>query len=415
MIDLKFIEENKDKVIKNLSRRNPEYKKQIEDIVVLNKKKKELQKVVDDLRFEKNQLSDSFAKLSDSEKKVTKEKVKDINNKLETEETELKNIKNSIDKILFYIPNLIDDSIPDGADDNDNVELFSWEPKVFLNTNLDHWEIAEKLDLIDFKLGAKLSGSRFVVYKSNGAKLIRAIGSILLDFHTKNGFKEYIVPVIVNQNIMFGTGNLPKFEEDLFKTSDQYLIPTGEVPLTNIFNNEVIEKSMLPQYLTTNSLCFRKEAGSAGKDTKGIIRMHQFNKVEMVKLVEPSTSFDELEKMMKNASDILKLFNLKHRVVTLCSGDIGFSSTKTYDLEVWFPAQNKYREISSCSNCLDFQARRMNTRYKDGSELKYIHTLNGSGLAIDRLFAAVLENYYKDGKLYLPEILKPYFDNKDYL
>ncbi|ASP28618.1 seryl-tRNA synthetase [Spiroplasma corruscae] len=415
MIDLKYIEENKEEVKKNLSRRNESYKTQIDEVIELNTQRKSLQKIVDDLRFERNKLSNSFSELDKDEKEKTKQKVKSINEKLECNVEKLKQIKESMDKILNSLPNLLDNSTPDGNDEDDNVELFSWEPSLWKTKNIDHWDIAEKLNLVDFKLGAKFSGSRFVVYKENGAKLIRALGWVLLDFHIKNGFKELSVPVIVNPNLMYGTGQLPKFEEDAFKTGEQYLIPTGEVPLTNIYNNEVIDSKMLPIYLTTNSLCFRKEAGSAGKDTKGLIRMHQFNKVEMVKIVKPETSFKELEEMMQNASDILKLFNLRHRVIKLCSGDIGFSSTKTYDLEVWFPAQEKFREISSCSNCLDFQARRMNTRYKEDDNTMFVHTLNGSGLAIDRLFAAILENYYEDGKLKLPEVLRPYFENKEYL
>ncbi|AKU80156.1 serine--tRNA ligase [Spiroplasma turonicum] len=415
MLDIKYIEENVDAVKKNLKRRNTSFDDEIDKIISLNKIRKELQKKVDDYRFEKNKLTDEFSKSDSKTKETLKLKVKEINTVLENDESLLKNTKKELDYILSFLPNMIDASVPSGKDDSENPELFKWDPEHYKENNLNHWEIAEKLNLIDFKLGAKLSGSRFVVYKGLGSKLLRAIGNILLDFHEKNGFMELSVPVVVNENIMFGTGQLPKFEDDAFKTGEQYLIPTGEVPLTNIYNNEIIDKSLLPLYLTTNSLCFRKEAGSAGKDTKGIIRMHQFNKVEMVKLVEPDTSFKELENMVNNASDILKLFNLRHRVVTLCSGDIGFGSAKTYDLEVWFPGQNKYREISSCSNCLDFQARRMNTRYKDGDVINYLHTLNGSGLAIDRLFAAILENYFEDGKLKLPDVLKPYFNNREYL
>jgi seryl-tRNA synthetase len=267
--------------------------------------------------------------------------------------------------------------------------------------------------MVDFELGPKLSGSRFVVYTSRGSKLVRALADILLTRHTNHGYKEFTVPVIVNAETMYGTGQLPKFKEDAYLVGDQYLSPTAEVQLTNIHANEILDGTKLPLKYTAYSQCFRQEAGSAGRDTKGLIRLHQFNKVEMVKFVRPENSEAELQSLVKDAEAILQLFNLPYRVVELSTGDMGFSSQKTYDLEVWFPSQNTYREISSCSNCGDFQARNMKIRYRDeNGQTNLVHTLNGSGVAIDRLFAAILENFWDGEKLVLPEVLRPYFEQK---
>lgn len=270
--------------------------------------------------------------------------------------------------------------------------------------------------MVDFDLGAKLSGSRFVVYTNKGAKMLRALADLLIQTHTDHDYQEMFVPVIVNRELMYGTGQLPKFAEDAYVTGDQYLIPTAEVPLTNIHANEILDLKTLPKKYVAFSQCFRQEAGSAGRDTKGLIRLHQFNKVELVKIVEPESSVQELELLVEDAQAILELFDLPYRVVELCTGDLGFSATKTYDLEVWFPSQNKYREISSCSNCGDFQARNMMIRYKNNNnETKLVHTLNGSGVAIDRLIAAILENYYDGEKLVLPAKLQPYFNGEKFL
>jgi seryl-tRNA synthetase len=300
-----------------------------------------------------------------------------------------------------------------GKDETENVEVRSWgvrrdfefEPKA-------HYEIGEALGILDFERGASLSGSRFTVMWGWGAKLERALINFMLDFHTSRGYKEVWVPHLVKPEILEGTGQLPKFEEDLYfcERDGLYLIPTAEVPLTNLFRDTILEEKDLPIYLTAYTPCYRREAGAYGKDIRGIIRQHQFDKVELVKIVHPDTSDQELERLTADAEEILKLLGLPYRVVALCTGDLGFASAKTYDIEVWFPSQNKYREISSCSNCTDFQARRMNTRFKDNEGRKrFAHTLNGSGLAVGRTLAAILENYQqKDGSVVVPEVLRDY-------
>jgi len=321
----------------------------------------------------------------------------------------------ALQDLLLIIPNLPHDSVPKGKDSSDNVEVRRWgeipkfdfEPKA-------HWDLGEELGILDFKSGAKIAGARFTLYWDLGAKLERALINFMLDLHTReHGYREVLPPFMVNRVTMTGTGQLPKFEEELFKVegTDYFLIPTAEVPVTNIHQDEVLEEEILPLYYTACTPCFRKEAGSYGKDTRGLIRQHQFNKVELVKFTKPENSYDELEKLLSDAEEVLKRLKLPYRVVNLCTGDLGFSASKTYDIEVWLPGQNTFKEISSCSNFENFQARRAKIRYRISgkSKTEYVHTLNGSGLAVGRTLVAILENYQQaDGSVIIPEILRPY-------
>ncbi|QBQ07206.1 seryl-tRNA synthetase [Spiroplasma gladiatoris] len=420
MIDINRIENEFENVLKQLNKRQNDYTDKLQSILDLNKKRKTIIKEVEDLKAKKNKYSKEIGTLA-REKKIDqqeqlKTKVIEINQIIESLDTNLKTLEINLNKELLQIPNIPNEKMPEGKDDEDNIEIKTWLTPNMKSNNEAHWDIATKLKLVDFELGVKISGSRFLSYTGKGAKFVRVLADILIDRHVKNGYKEITLPILVNEENMLGTGQLPKFADDAYKVGDQYLIPTSEVSLTNIVRNEILEQKDLPIYLTSFSQCFRKESGSAGRDTKGMIRLHQFNKVEMVKICEPINSEKELEKMLNDAEECLQMFNLSYRVVELCCGDVGFSSQKTYDLEVWFPNQNKFREISSCSNCGDFQARRMMARYKNKEgKTDYVNTLNGSGLAIDRLFAAILENYYDGEKLILPEIMRPYFNNKEYI
>ena len=323
----------------------------------------------------------------------------------------------ALQDFLLTVPNLPHATVPKGKDSEDNEEVRRWgeipkfgfEPKA-------HWDLGEELGILDFKAGAKIAGARFTLYLDLGAKLERALINFMLDLHTReHGYREVLPPFMVNRTTMTGTGQLPKFEEELFKIEglDYFLIPTAEVPVTNIHQDEVLEENLLPLYYTAYTPCFRKEAGSYGKDTRGLIRQHQFNKVELVKFSRPETSYDELEKLLLNAEEVLKRLRLSYRVVTLCGGDLGFSASKTYDIEVWLPGQNTFKEISSCSNFEDFQARRAKIRYRVSGKNKteYVHTLNGSGLAVGRTLVAILENYQQaDGSVVVPEVLRPYLN-----
>jgi len=314
---------------------------------------------------------------------------------------------------MLRLPNLPHESVPVGEGEEDNVEVRRWgEPKELGFKPRPHWELGEMLGILDFERGSRLAGSRFTVIKGIGARLERALINFMLDTHARRGYREVIPPHLVRPDILEGTGQLPKFEEDLYmcERDGLYLIPTAEVPLTNLFKGEILSEEDLPIYLTAYTPCYRREAGSHGKDIRGIIRQHQFNKVELVKIVHPAKSYEELESLTADAEYILRLLELPYRVVELCTGDLGFSASKTYDIEVWFPSQNRYREVSSCSNCEDFQARRMNTRFRDAKGKKrFVHTLNGSGLAVGRTLAAILENYQrKDGSVDIPKVLRDY-------
>lgn len=347
------------------------------------------------------------------------EEMKEAGSRIKELDDELLGIQEELESIIMSIPNLCDDSVPEGQDEEDNIEVKLWgEKPQFAFTPKSHWQLGADLNIIDFERAAKLSGARFALLRGFGARLERALINFMLDLQTeKHGYEEILPPFLVNTPTMTSTGQLPKFEEDLFKIKDWdlYLIPTAEVPVTNIHRDETLMESELPIKYTAFTPCFRSEAGSYGRDTRGLIRQHQFNKVELVKFTTPETSFAELETLLADAEAVLQLLGLHYRVVTLCSGDLGFSATKTYDIEVWLPGQEAYREISSCSNFLDFQARRGGIRYRPEKEKKskLVHTLNGSGLAVGRTLLAIMENYQQeDGSITIPDVLKPYFENR---
>jgi seryl-tRNA synthetase len=371
---------------------------------------------LDQVKQKRNENSDRIGKgnLDPKAKTSLIEETRNLGEEIKTKNAAVKAIEDEIDKAALVIPNILHESTPIGKSENDNVVKYTWgEIPKFSFTQKHHADLAEKLDIMDSARGVKLAHSRFTLVKKAGALLERALMNFMLDLHTKeHGYTEILPPLLVNTQTITGTGQLPKFEVDLFKTTaGLYLIPTAEVPLTGIYSNEILKEEDLPYYFTAFTPCFRSEAGSYGKDTKGYIRQHQFNKVELVKLVHPDTSYDELESLVKQAEEVLKRLELPFRVIALCSGDIGFSAAKCYDIEVWLPSENKYREISSCSNCTDFQARRSNIRFKpkDGGRTQFVHTLNGSGMAIGRTVVAILENYQnEDGSITIPTALIPY-------
>lgn len=417
MIDIEKIRNNLEKTINKIATRGQNYQKEIKEIFDLDLKIRTLKTKNQKLEEERNKQSKWIGELvknkkSDEIKNIKADMVflkgQIINNILKIEELEKKKYR-----LQLIIPNIPHTSVPNGKDETDNQEIRKWG-KVTKRTSIPHWEIAEKLNIIDFSKATKLSGTRFIMYKNKGALLVRALINFMIDCHFKNGYSEFLPPLIVNKENLFGTGQLPKFKDDLFQlNNDQYLIPTAEVSLTNIYRNEIINFSALPIKMCAYTPCFRSEVGSAGRDTRGIIRLHQFNKVELVQIVAPEKSYDALEELTKNAELILQKLDIPYRVINLCSGDIGFSAAKTYDLELWLPSQMCYREVSSCSNCEDFQARRMETRVSHENKKIVPHTLNGSGLAIDRVVAAILENFYVEEKniINIPIILQPYMNN----
>jgi len=415
MLDVELLRKNPEFVKERLRLRREEYLTLVDEALRLDEERRSILRELEALRAERNALSKEVGKLKSKGEQTAglEGKVKEIKEKIEGLEGQLSKVEEQLKSVMLSIPNIPHQSVPVGRDETENVEVRSWgvrrdfefEPKA-------HYEIGEALGILDFERGASLAGSRFTVMWGWGAKLERALINFMLDFHTSRGYKEVWVPHLVKPEILEGTGQLPKFEEDLYfcERDGLYLIPTAEVPLTNLFRDTILEEKDLPIYLTAYTPCYRREAGAYGKDIRGIIRQHQFDKVELVKIVHPDTSDQELERLTADAEEILKLLGLPYRVVALCTGDLGFASAKTYDIEVWFPSQNKYREISSCSNCTDFQARRMNTRFKDSEGRKrFVHTLNGSGLAVGRTLAAILENYQqKDGSVIVPEVLRDY-------
>jgi len=418
MLDIKLIRSNPEFVKERLSKRDPAYEKMIDEILDVDEERRRIIKEVEDLKAEKNRLSKEIGLLFREGKKEEAEKVKDEvqakNKKIERLERDLKDIEKRFNYLLLTVPNIPHETVPVGEDEEDNVEIRRWgEPRKFDFEPLPHWDIGEKLGILDFERGAKLSGSRFTVMYSEAARLERALINFMLDLHTKeHGYTEVWTPVLVRSEILVGTGQLPKFEEDLYRISEEdlYLLPTAEVSLTNLHAGEILKEEELPKYYTAYTPCFRREAGSHGKDVRGILRQHQFDKVELVKIVKPEDSYEELEKLVREAEKVLQLLELPYRVVELCTGDLGFSAAKTYDIEVWIPSQKRYREISSCSNTEDFQARRAKIRfkYKDGKN-RFVHTLNGSGLAVGRTLLAIMENYQReDGSFDIPEILKKY-------
>ena len=385
-------------------------------IINLDKSKREILTSSQDLRFKRKTISSQFAKSDDAEKTKLQEEVRLIKEKIDNLENELLKIDNEINSILSSLPNLPDQDVPHGKDENDNLLIktvgenptFDFEP-------LAHYELGENLKMMDFDQAAKVSGARFVYLKNDFAKLERAIANLMLDTHTnKFEYTEVNPPNLVKDSAVYGTGQLPKFSDDLFKTnSDHWLIPTAEVPLTNLHLETTVNEKDLPARYTAWTPCYRLEAGSAGRDTRGMIRQHQFSKVELVSLVKPENSKEELERMLNCATSILDSLKLSYRIMLLSSGDMGFSAKKTYDIEVWVPSESKYREISSCSNCGDFQARRMNAKYKSNDGNTFLHTLNGSGLAVGRTLIAIVENYQnKDGSITIPDVLVPYMGGK---
>ncbi len=365
----------------------------------------------DRLKHERNVVSREIAEQkkqnNDTSSKV--EEMRVISNRIKEIDEEIRGYESKINDILLNIPNIPSETTPLGKDENDNpVIRVVGEPRQFDFEPQPHWDIGEDLDILDFERAAKIAGEGFTVYKGMGARLERALINFMLDLHARQGYLEVLPPVLINEKAMTGTGQLPKFKDDLYACTDNYyLAPTAEVPVTNLFMDEYVEN--LPVLMTAYTACFRREAGKHGQDTRGIIRQHQFNKVEMVKFVKPETSYDELEKLTNDAEEVLKLLKIPYRVISLCTGDLGFSAAKTYDIEAWVPAQKKYREISSCSNFESFQARRANIRYRTPDGPKFVHTINGSGLAIGRTVVAILENYQRaDGSVEIPEVLRPY-------
>ncbi len=417
MLDIKFVRENPDLVDKSCeSRQNAHWDR--EKFFELDEERRSVITEVESLQAERNAISKQIGLLMREGKKeeaeAAKEQVAANKDRIAELDQRRGEVEEELTALVAAIPNIPDASVPYGKDDSDNPEVRKWgEPTQFDFEPKAHWDLGPELGMIDFDRGVKLAGTRFYLLGGMGARMERALINFMIDTHNQAGFKEWWPPVITNQDSLFGTGQLPKFEEDLYHVQpDLYLIPTAEVQLTNIHRDEILDASQLPLLYTAFTPCFREEAGSAGRDTRGIIRVHQFDKVEMVKFAKPEDSMNQLESMVQEAEKILQLLGLPYHVVTLCTGDIGFSACKCYDIEVWLPSYNAYKEISSCSNCWDFQARRANIRYKDPAEFKgtrLVHTLNGSGLAVGRTMAAIMENYQNaDGSVTVPEALRPY-------
>jgi seryl-tRNA synthetase len=415
MLDIKFVRDNRDAVERMLEQRG--YDMDLQTILSQDQQRREAIQEVESLKHERKLVSDQIAQIKKkgedasqiiSRMRQTSQRIKELDGKLGEVEGE-------IQKSLLLIPNVPHESVPVGKDENDNPVVKRWgEITQFPFTPKPHWELGESLGILDFERAAKITGARFTLYWGLGAQLERALINFMLDLHTtKHGYVEVLPPFVVNSSAMMGTGQLPKFKEDLFKLEgwDYYLVPTAEVPVTNIFMNEILEEKDLPLCYTAYTPCFRSEAGSYGKDTRGLIRQHQFNKVEMVKFTTPEQSYNELESLLLDAEEVLQRLELPYRVVTLCTGDLGFSAAKTYDIEVWIPGQRAFREISSCSNFGDFQARRANIRYrpKGKKKIAYPYTLNGSGLAVGRTLVAIMENWQQeDGSVVIPPALRTY-------
>ncbi len=415
MLDPRLIRENPDTLREMLANRKATWP--MEEAQALDARRRELLNEVESLKAMRNEGSRKVAALKkdDPEKNALMESLRNAGTRVKALDTELASVEARFEDLLLQLPNMPHSTVPVGADENDNPEVRRWgTPPSFPFEPKPHWEIGEALGIMDFDRGTRLAQARFTVLKGAGARLERALLNFMLDLHTReHGYEEVEPPFMVNSATMRGTGQLPKFAEELYRCEgdDLWLIPTAEVPLTNLRAGEILKEEELPLYLTAYTPCFRREAGSYGRDVRGMLRQHQFDKVEMVKIVHPESSYEELEKLTGNAESVLQLLGLPYRVICLCTGDMGFASSKTYDLEVWLPSQHKYREISSCSNCEDFQARRMNTRFraKETGKIRFVHTLNGSGIAIGRCLIAVLENYQReDGSVGIPEVLVPY-------
>lgn len=419
MLDVKFLRDNIDLVRRKMLERGQEM--DLGEFVRLDQKRRDILLEVEGLRGERNRVSKEIGKKKAQKQDASEEitRMAEVSNRIKELDDQLKDTEEGLKKIVMVIPNIPHESVVYGTGSEDNPVVRMWGDKPKMDfVPKPHWEIGEELGILDFARGAKITGARFTLYKGAGAHLERAIINFMLDLHTTtHGYTEVLTPFMVNAVSMTGTGQLPKFAEDLFKIEgmEYYLIPTAEVPVTNIYQDEILNEKDLPVYFVAYSPCFRAEAGSYGKDTRGLIRQHQFNKVELVKFSKPETSYDELEKLTLNAEEILKRLGIHYRTVSLCTGDLGFSSSKTYDLEAWLPGQDTYREISSCSNFEDFQARRAGIRFRrENGKVDFVHTLNGSGLAVGRTLVAVLENYQqKDGSVIIPEALRPYMKGID--
>ena len=417
MLDLKKLRSNTEEVKKALSNRGEDFDVNvIDEVIALDEERRKILVDVEALKKQRNEVSAEIPKRKKAGEDVTEvmAEMREIGDKIKADDAKVAELNDKINYIMLRIPNIPNPAVPEGETDEDNVEIKRWgEPTKFNFEPKAHWDLGTDLDLLDFERGGKVAGSRFTVYKGMGARLERSIINYFLDKHTfENGYTEVLPPYMVNRDSMTGTGQLPKFEEDAFKVENNgyFLIPTAEVPVTNMYRNETLEGDKLPIKHAAYSACFRAEAGSAGRDTRGLIRQHQFNKVELVKFVKPEESYNELEKLVRDAEEVLEELGLPYRKVRICKGDLGFTAALKYDIEVWMPSYNRYVEISSCSNFEDFQARRANIKYREGKEKpQFVHTLNGSGLAVGRTVAAILENYQnEDGTVRVPDALKRY-------
>ena len=415
VLDMKFVRDHLDEVRQMLVNRNNPL--DLDDFSTLEKKRRDILAEVEQLKGKRNAVSKqvSVMKKNGENTDAIVAEMRAVGDRIGALDSELKSVGEKLRDILLHIPNMPKEDVPIGKDDTENPEVRKWgTPREFSFEPREHWDIGADLDILDADRAAKVTGARFTFYKGLGARLERACINFMMDLHAnKHGYTEMLAPYIVNRDSMIGTGQLPKFAEDMFKLEgmDYYLVPTAEVPTTNYHREEVLDGAKLPEYYSAYTACFRAEAGSAGRDTRGLIRQHQFNKVELIKFVKPEDSWKELETMVDAAEDVLRILELPYHVVQLCTGDMSFTSAKTYDIEVWFPAQHKYREISSCSNCTDYQARRANIKFRRDPKSKpeFVHTLNGSGLAVGRTVAAILENYQQeDGSVLVPKALIPY-------
>ena len=421
MIDIKILRNEPEKIIENLRRRK-DTKVDIDALLALDKERREILFDVEQMKSKQNSVSKQIPVFK-KEGKDTSEifaEMKELSDKIKEDDDKVRSLDEKIQSIMYTIPNFANPTVPDGDSDADNVEVRKFkEPTEFNFTPKAHWDLGEELGILDAPTAAKITGTRFTVYKDQGAALERALVNFYLDTHTrKNGYTEIFPPFMVHRNSMIGTGQLPKFEEDAFKVAntEYFLVPTAEVPVTNMHRDEILDGTKLPFKYCAYTACFRAEAGSAGRDTRGLIRQHQFNKVELVKFTKPEDSYAELEKLINDAESVLHLLGLPYHVVKICIGDLGFTAAMKYDIEVWMPSYGRYVEISSCSNFEDFQARRANIKYKDNpkDKAKFVHTLNGSGVAIGRTVAAILENYQnEDGTITIPEVLRPYMGGKE--
>ncbi len=415
MLDLHFIREHPDLVKEGIARKGDTAP--IDEILELDKVRRSILREVEALRSKRNEVSKQIPTMpAGPEKDKLISEMRSVGDRIQDLDARLREVETKLEGLLLLVPNLPHQSVPYGRDESDNVVVREWgQQREFDFQPLPHWELGETLDVIDFERGVKISGPRFYVLKGSGAKLERALVNFMIDFHVeRHGYIEIYPPFLVKREAMIGTGQLPKFEEDMYLCckDDLFLNPTAEVPVTNLYRDEIFPPGSLPIYHVGFTACFRREAGAGGRDTRGVIRVHQFDKVELVKFVEPHTSYDELETLVRDAAEILEALGLPYRVVEMCTGDLGFTAAKKYDLEVWMPGQGRYVEISSCSNFEAFQARRANIRYRPapGARPEFVHTLNGSGLAVGRTWAAVLENYQqRDGNVIIPEALRPYY------